>query len=238
MGKLDRYFAEGIGAFLLTLVGSLAVIVFAGGTAIEFGAASLLAIALAHGLILAIIVYSTGHISGAHANPAVTIGFVATGRMKAEEAGRYILSQLAGAGVAGLLIGVLALPNAAAANFGAPLPGAGVSVLSALLFEALFAAILVFVVLSTAADKRSSQGWHGFAIGMTLAVAILAGGYFSGASINPARSFGPALGQAAFGAAGAHMPAVTLLWIYIIGPMIGGVLGALFHRFSIADRKT
>lgn len=237
MGNNDKYLAEMLGALILTFIGSMAVVVFGGGTALESGAAALLAIALAHGLALAIAVYSTGHVSGAHVNPAVTIGFLALGKIKPEEAGKYILSQLAGAGMAGLLVGFLALDSALKASFGAPLPGAGVSVLAAVGFEAILTAMLMFTVLSTAADRRSSPGWHGFAIGMTLAVAILAGGYFSGASLNPARSFGPALAAFAFSPAGWSAPAVTLYWVYAIGPVIGGLLGAFVHRAAVGARK-
>ncbi len=235
-GKNDKYYAEMIGTFLLTFIGSMAVVSFA-GTSLAFGSASLLAIALAHGLALAIAVYAVGHISGAHVNPAVTLGFLVLGKIKLGDAGKYILSQLVGAGFAGLLVGYLALNSSLQAAFGAPLPGQGTSPLLAAMIEIVLTAILVFVVLSTAADKRSTPGWHGFAIGMTLAMAILAGGVFSGASLNPARSFGPALATLAFASAGEPTPAISMLWIYIIGPIIGGVLGAYVHRFTVAAGK-
>ncbi len=235
-GKNDIYYAEMIGTFLLTFIGSMAVVSFA-GTSLAFGAGSLLAIALAHGLALCITVYALGHISGAHVNPAVTVGFLVLGKMKPDEAGKYVLSQLAGAALAGLLVGYLATSQALHANFGAPLPGEGISPTMAVAIEAVLTAILVFVVLSTAADRRATPGWHGFAIGMTLAMAILAGGIFSGASLNPARSFGPAIATFAFSFAGEPTPAISMLWIYIAGPIIGGILGAYVHRFSVSLGK-
>ena len=236
MGKNAKYYAEMIGTFLLTFIGSMAVVSFA-GAGLAFGSASLLAIALAHGLALAIAVYALGHISGAHVNPAVTLGFLVLGKIKPEEAGKYVLSQLVGAGFAGLLVGYLAINPSLMAAFGAPLPGEGVTPQAAILIEAVLTAILVFVVLSTAADKRATPGWHGFSIGMTLAMAILAGGVFSGAWLNPARSFGPALGTLAFSFAGEPVPAISMLWIYIIGPLLGGALGAFVYRFSVAEGK-
>lgn len=232
----SKFYAELFGTFILTFIGSMAVVSFA-GTSLAFGSASLLAIALAHGLALAIAVYAVGHISGAHVNPAVTIGFLVTGRMKSNEAGYYILAQLIGAGIAGLLAGLLASGAAEKAAFGAPLPGEGVSAMAAVGFEIVLTGLLAFVVLSTAADKRATPGWHGFAIGMTLAVAILAGGAFSGASLNPARSFGPALATFAFNTAGQAAPAISLYWIYVLGPIIGGVLAAFLHKMTVAAKK-
>ncbi len=232
----NKFYAEIFGTFILTFIGSMAVVSFA-GTSLAFSSASLLAIALAHGLALAIAVYAVGHISGAHVNPAVTIGFLATGKMKANEAGFYILAQLIGAGIAGLLVGLLASGAAQKAAFGAPLPGDGIPAMVAAGFEVVLTALLVFVVLSTAADKRSTPGWHGFAIGMTLAVAILAGGAFSGASLNPARSFGPALASFAFATAGQATPAISLYWIYVLGPIVGGVLAAFVHKLTVAAKK-
>ncbi|MEM2138425.1 MAG: aquaporin [Candidatus Anstonellaceae archaeon] len=229
----NKFYAELFGTFILTFIGSMAVVSFA-GTLLAFGAANLLAIALAHGLALAIAVYAVGHISGAHVNPAITIGFLATGKMKANEAGYYVFAQLVGAGIAGLLVGLLASGAATSANYGAPLPGNGVAETAALGFEVALTGLLAFVVLSTAADKRSTPGWHGFAIGMTLAVAILAGGAFSGASLNPARSFGPALAAFAFDGTG---QAISFYWIYVLGPMVGGVLGAFLHKMTVAAKK-
>jgi MIP family channel proteins len=229
----NKFYGELFGTFILTFIGSMAVVSFA-GTSLAFGSASLLAIALAHGLALAIAVYAVGHLSGAHVNPAITIGFLATGKMKTDEAGWYIFGQLIGAGIAGLLVGLLASGAAANANYGAPLPGEGVAAMAALGFEIVLTGLLAFVVLSTAADKRATPGWHGFAIGMTLAVAILAGGAFSGASLNPARSFGPALATFAFEGAG---PAISLYWIYALGPIIGGVLAAFLHKMTVASKK-
>ena len=229
----SKYFAEIIGTFLLVFIGSLSVIVY-GGSIGQFGPAGLLAIALAHGLALAIIVYSVGHISGAHVNPAVTIGFAVLGKMQLPQATKYVLCQLLGAAIAGLAVGFLFSAAAQDSAYGAPLPGYGVGPAHAIAIEAIFTGMLVFVVLSTAADKRSSAGWHGFAIGMTLAVAILAAGIYTGGSLNPARSFGPAIAAVAYGTLSS--PALGEYWIYAIGPLLGGIIGALVHRYTIAEK--
>jgi glycerol uptake facilitator protein len=238
MGKdndYSKYFAEAIGGFLLTFIGSLAVIVYGGATIAQFGPASLLAIALAHGLALAIIVYSVGHISGAHANPAVTIGFFALGKITLPEAAKYIVSQLAGAAAAGLALGFMFAKIASAASYGAPLPAASFGTLHAIALEAILTSILMFVVLATAADKRATPGWHGFAIGMTLAAAIIIGGVFTGGSLNPARSFGPAIAAVAFG--DTANAALSSYWIYVIGPVLGGIIGAFGYRYTIAAKS-
>ncbi len=224
----QTYAAEAAGTFLLTFIGSMAVVVYGGGLPLPFGADSLVAIALAHGLALAIAVYALGHISGAHVNPAVTLGFLLVGKIKLPQAAGYLASQFAGAAVAGLAVALLAGSYASSAGFGAPMPAPVISPTQAMAFEAVLTGILVFVVLSTAADKRSAAGWHGFAIGMTLAIAILAGGIFSGGSLNPARSFGPTFASAVF--AGLDSAPVGMLWVYFVGPIIGGLLAAWMHK--------
>ena len=229
----SKYFAEIIGTFLLVFIGSLAVIVY-GSSVAQFGPASLLAIALALGLTLTIIVYSLGYISGAHVNPAVTIGFFALGKMRLPEVVKYVSSQLFGAAIAGLAIGFLFSSAAASGGYGAPLPGASTDSAHAVVIELILTAILMFVVLCTAADRRATPGWQGFAIGMTLAVAIIVGGVFSGGSLNPARNFGPAIAAVAFGAASS--PALADYWIYVVGPVLGGILGALLYRHTVSAR--
>lgn len=230
MGKDNaKYFAEIIGTFLLTFIGSLAVVVY-GSSVAQFGPGSLIAIALAHGLALAIIVYSLGYISGAHVNPAVTIGFFLLGKMSLPESVKYIGSQLLGAAIAGLAIGFIFASSAPGAGFGAPVPGTSTDAVHAVAIELILTAILAFVVLSTAADRRATPGWGGFAIGMTLAAAILIGGVFTGGSLNPARSFGPAIAAVAFG--DTSSPALSSYWIYVVGPVLGGILGALLYRHT------
>ena len=139
-----------------------------------------------------------------------------------------------GAAIAGLAIGFLFSSAAASGGYGAPLPGASTDSAHAVVIELILTAILMFVVLCTAADRRATPGWQGFAIGMTLAVAIIVGGVFSGGSLNPARNFGPAIAAVAFGAASS--PALADYWIYVVGPVLGGILGALLYRHTVSAR--
>lgn len=205
--------AEFLGAFALTFVGAAAILNDMG----------LLVIALAHGLILAVMISATGHISGAHFNPAVSIAMWATGRLPASSTIAYIAAQCAGAVVAALLL-ISAYPAAVwtAAQLGTPAAAAGVGAAQAVLVEVVLTFFLVFVIFGTAVDERGPNHLAGFAIGLTVAADILAGGPVTGAAMNPARALGPALVGGFW----------TLHWVYWVGPVIGGLLAAFtYDRF-------
>lgn len=216
--------AEFIGTFTLIFIGVGAIHNAADPTA----GVGLLGVALAHGLAIAVMVSATGGISGGHLNPAVTFGVLVGGKIKPADAILYWISQLAGGTAAALLL--LAIYGADGRDIvakGTPDLGAGVSVGSGILVELVLTFFLVFVVYGTAVDARAPK-IGGLAIGLTIALDILFGGPLTGGSMNPARTFGPAL---ASGHWNNHL-------VYWIGPMAGGGLaGLIYGRFLISDSK-
>jgi MIP family channel proteins len=221
-----------VGAAIAELVGTF-ILVF-GGTAVAVaailarptagGAYGSLAVALAFGLALAIVVASIGHVSGAHVNPAVTLGMAAAGKFPWNYTPVYIGAQLVGAVLAALATW-LTFGGAGArseARLAATYPAQGVGDLQAFLVEILITFILVFVVMAVATDERAPAAIAPIAVGFALAVGVFIAGPVTGGSVNPARSLGPML------VAGD----LTSVWLYILGPIIGGVLGAvLYDRF-------
>lgn len=210
--SIRHFAAEFIGIFAL---------VFIGGGAIMVGRdqpSSLLSIALAHGLILGIMISATMRISG-HLNPAVTLGFLATRRIEPVMAAVYLVAQLLGAMLAALALRTL-MPEALfdATRGGGQSVAIIITGAQAILLEAIGTFFLVFAVFGTAVDPRGPKV-GGFAIGLTLTVVILAIGPFTGASLNPARTFGPAVVSGSFEG----------LFIYWIGPILGGVAAALLY---------
>jgi MIP family channel proteins len=214
------FVAELIGTFALVFVGAATGIYNAG----------LLAVALAHGLTLAVFAYAFGHISGTHINPAVTFGLALNGTVKWSEAVVYWVAQFVGALLAAFTLGAIAgvvSPEAFAA-------AQTVGILTdnfpyyALAVEALLTFFLVNTVLHTAVAGKGGP-LAGWAIGTTLAIAILAGGPLTGASLNPARTFGPAVvsGSAANG---------MMYLIYFVGPLLGAALAVgVFKLLNTAE---
>lgn len=215
--------AEAIGTFMLCFIGAGAIVTNELADGI-----GLLAVAVAHGLALSIAVSATMNVSGGHINPAVTVAMLATGRIGAPPAAAYIIAQLVGATVAGLAVQVIfsGLPGGAAAiaatGLGTPAPGDGISAGTALLTEGALTFLLLFAIFGTAVDPRAPR-IGGFGIGLTIAADILVGGPISGASMNPARTFGPGL---VGGVWSAH-------WIYWVGPIVGGVIAALIYHHVV-----
>jgi aquaporin TIP len=212
--------AEAIGTFALCFIGILAINVDA--ITGSDGAASLATIAFAHGLTIAVMVAALGHLSGGHFNPAVTAGFMATGRMTPVRGAQYIGAQLAGALLASLLVGWLFGREVVAA--GTPAVADNVRPLGAAVVEVVTTFFLVLVIFGTAVDDRAPKSIYPMAIGLTVALDIMATGPITGAAMNPARAFGPAL---IGGAWDAH-------WVYWAGPILGGIAAAfLQHRFFL-----
>ncbi|MDP2711467.1 MAG: aquaporin [Solirubrobacteraceae bacterium] len=173
------------------------------------------------GLAIMALIYATGHLSGAHINPAVTVAFTLTRHFPRREATTYIGAQLAGAATAG---GILrAIWPDAPGNLGAN--AINVQVSSALATETVLSALLMFVIIAVATDTRASGAAAAIAIGGTVTLNILVGGAVSGASMNPARSFGPALASGAW----------DDFWIWIAGPLAGCALGAAAYQFIRAE---
>lgn len=211
-----RAAAELVGTFALIFVGAGSI-----ATAATIGDPSLIGIALAHGLTIAVMVSAVGHISGGHFNPAVTFGFLVTRRIDARLAAVYWLAQLAGATVAALLLRwILPATTVDRVELGAPALGGGVGAGAGLVLEAILTFFLVWVVFATAADPRGTfKSIAGLAIGLTITADILIGGPLTGAAVNPARAFGPQLVQG-FWSDG---------WIYYVGPLLGGAAAALAY---------
>jgi len=226
-----------VGAAIAELVGTF-ILVF-GGTAVAVaailsrptagGAYGSLAIALAFGLALVIVVASIGHVSGAHVNPAVTLGMAATGKFPWNYVPIYIAAQLVGAVLAALATW-LTFGGAGArseASLAATYPARGVGDLQAFLVEILITFILVFVVMAVATDQRVPAAIAPIAVGFALAVGVFIAGPVTGGAVNPARALGPMVVAGDF----------TSVWLYILGPIIGGVLGALLYDRFMAQTE-
>ena len=199
--------AEFIGTFYLCFPGIAAILANTPAVGANLG---IVGIALAHGLGLSLAIVCFGGISGAHVNPAVTIGFLSTGRIKPGLAIAYIVSQLFGATTAAV----------SAANLGIPLPASWATTGVVLTAEIIMTFLLMTSIFGTAVDERGKAlKIGGFGIGLTVAFDILAGGAVTGASMNPARSFGPAL----------EMNYWTWHWAYWVAPIIGAVLAAQIY---------
>jgi MIP family channel proteins len=199
-------------AFALVFAGCGAIVADA-----EYGGSlGSVGVALVFGLVIMVMVYATGHLSGAHINPAVTIAFTLTRHFPAREAVGYVAAQCLGAAAAALLLAVLWTGQPA--NLGATVPTVGSG--TALVYETVLTAFLMFVIVAVATDTRAVGAAAAIAIGGTVGLDALFGGPVTGASMNPARSFGPAL------AAGEWSD----FWLYVIGPVAGAAIGALAYQ--------
>jgi aquaporin NIP len=209
---IRRAAAEGFGVFALVFAGCGAII----AEAEHPGALGTVGIALVFGLIVMAMVYATGHLSGAHLNPAVTLAFVVTRHFPRTEALAYLAAQLTGALVAAGLLAAI-WPSQPAA-LGATLPTVGIG--SAFAYEVVLTAFLMFVIMAVATDTRAVGAAAAIAIGGTVGLDALFGGPITGASMNPARSVGPAL------VAGE----LHDLWLYVAAPLVGASVGALAYQ--------
>lgn len=208
-----RAVAEALAAFALVFAGCGAIV-----TNAEYdGAIGAVGVSLVFGLIIMVMVYATGHLSGAHINPAVTIAFTLTRHFPARNAVAYIAAQLAGASAGAVLL--LAAWSDKPADLGATVPSVGVG--TAFLYEVALTAFLMFVITAVATDTRAVGAAAAIAIGGTVGLDALFGGPVTGASMNPARSFGPALASGEW----------ADFWVYVIGPVLGASVGALAYQF-------
>jgi MIP family channel proteins len=215
---LRRAVAEAIASFALVFAGCGAIVT----DATREGVLGAGGVAAVFGLVIMVMVYATGHLSGAHINPAVTLAFTLTRHFPPRDAIAYIAAQLAGA-TAGALV-LLALWSAKPAALGATVPSLDAG--AALLYEVVLTAVLMFVIVAVATDTRAVGAAAAIAIGGAVGLDALFAGPLTGASMNPARSFGPAL------AAGEW----TDFWVYIVGPLAGAALGAGAYEFIRAPR--
>ncbi len=214
MSKQAAYIAEAIGTFALTFIGVGAI----------HAGPGLLGVALAHGLAIAVMVSATMHISGGHLNPAVTFGAWVGKKIPTDQAIRYWAAQLIGAIVAAFTC--LMLFGRAVVDDGTPTLHGGIGAVSGIVIEAVLTFFLVFVVYGTAIDPRAPK-IGGLAIGLAIAMDILFGGPFTGASMNPARSFGPALAASEW----------STHYVYWIGPLIGGGFAGWGYKEFLLEKS-
>jgi glycerol uptake facilitator protein len=231
----QKFTAEVIGTAILVFIGagSVPLTVFltagAGGTGID-GTAGLSTISFSFAFAIFAAVYSIGHISGCHINPAVTISLLATRKIDSRTAGGYIVAQLIGAFVgAGLTLIILTGNDPAKLGLGAVSVNANAGLAVGFAAEVIGTAILVFTVFGAAVSGKAPSGFAGLIIGFIVYGIIILVGPITGASLNPARELGPAILGQAIGAA--PVPVEQLLVVYVLGSTVGGVLGAFVYEF-------
>ncbi len=212
--------AELVGTFILVFTG-IAVASAAGlGRPIAGDPYDSLAIALAFGLVLAALVAAVGHVSGAHLNPAVTLGLAATGKFPGRLVAPYVVAQLIGAILAAFATwAILGEPARDEVKLAATYPTAAATIGQALIAEVLVTFVLVFVILAVATDERAPSQAAPLAVGFALFAGVMIAGPISGGAVNPARALGPMI------VAGD----LSSFWLYIVGPIVGGVAAAFLY---------
>lgn len=227
--KFSKFGAEFVGTLVLVLMGcGSAVIAGANGTT----GVGLLGISFAFGLSVVAMAYAIGHISGCHINPAISIGMVVAGRMKASEAVYYIIAQVLGA-IAGAAVLFFIASGKSEYTLSAGLGQNGYaesspqqySLVSGFIAETVFTFIFLLVIFGATSTKNINGGFAGLAIGLSLVLIHIVGIPVTGVSVNPARSIGPGLlvgGQA-----------ISQLWLFIVAPILGAILSAAFWRFIL-----
>jgi aquaporin Z len=226
MTRISAPLAEFLGTFFLCFAGIAAIL---SSTSVVGGGLGIVGIALAHGLALSIAVNAFGGVSGGHCNPAVTAGMLSTGRISPANAAVYVVAQCLGATVAALACkSVFPAEAVAMANLGIPLPAAWATTGTIVTLEFIMTFLLMTAVFGTAVDERGKAvKIGGLGIGLTVTFDILAGGAVTGASMNPARSFGPALVQG-------HWEWHLLYWV---APIAGAVVAAQIYDKLILAKK-
>ena len=230
---MKKYLAELVGTFVLTFLGCGAAVSLGCDTAHVAGTAAVVGTAIAFGLAVVAMAYTIGGISGCHINPAISLGCFLSGRMSAKDCGMYIVFQIIGAILAAAVLGVLAgFDSGLGANGLQTLDEIGkagtVTVTTGLIAEIVLTMIFVLVVLgATSKTNGATNNFAGLAIGLSLILIHLVGIHYTGTSVNPARSIVPALFAAG--------DALNQLWIFIVGPFVGGALAAVIWKIIGCD---
>ena len=242
-----RCLAEFIGTFFLVFMGAGAAAItlmiskgsvppnsFNIGIGALGGLGDWLAIGLAFGLAIAAAIYALGNISGCHINPAVTIALWVVKKFPGRDVGPYIIAQLLGASFASILFAmIVGMGAVTVGGLGATAPFPGIGYLQAILAEMVGTFLLMLAIMGVAVDRRAPSGFAGLIIGLTVAGVIITIGNISGSSLNPARTFGPYLGDALLGGHSLWM----YLPIYIIGPIVGAILAALAYNYMTSEEE-
>ncbi len=224
---MKKYVAEFTGTLFLVFIACGVAAV----SGCKFPEAGYIATALAFGLTIVAMAYSIGNVSGCHVNPAVSIGVCVAGKMSVAECVKYIISQFLGAICGAILLGIcLGSFSALGANgFGGALSnGTTVTAVMAIVVEIILTFAFVLAILGVT-DKKENGAVAGLVIGLTLVVIHLIGIPFTGTSVNPARSFGPALFQGG--------QALAQVWVFIIAPSIGGALAGIFYKLVLKEKQ-
>ena len=212
--------------FVAEFIGTLTLVLFGCGAAVLGGEhVGQLGIALAFGFAIVAMAYGIGAISGCHVNPAVSLGMFVAGRMSARQMVVHWIAQFLGALVgAGILAAIAGTAGGLGQNGWGPGYGGGFSMQAALIFEVVMTALFVIVILGST-SAGAPAGFAGLAIGITLAAIHIVGIQVTGVSVNPARSFGPAVlvgGQA-----------LAQLWLFIVAPLVGALIGGAIYRLKV-----
>ena len=223
---MKKYIAECIGTFVLTFLGCGAAVSLGCGTP-EGGIAAVVGTAIAFGLSVVAMAYTIGGISGCHINPAITLAVTLSGRMSMKDCAMYMLFQVIGAILASaVLAGIMgsAVGDGAVITTATGANSCAFGVTNGLIVEIVLTMLFVLVVLgATAKTNGATNNFAGLAIGLSLILIHLVGIHFTGTSVNPARSIGPAIFEGG--------KALNELWVFIIGPLVGGALAALIWWF-------
>jgi aquaporin NIP len=214
-----RALMEALGTFALVTAGCGAIIT----NTTHAGSIGGVGVSLTFGLVIMVMIYAGGHLCGAHYNPSVTVAFTLARHFPIRDALAYIAAQLIGATAAAFLL--LAAWTSKPAHLGATLPS--VSSGTALAYEIVLTAFLMFVITAVATDTRAVGAAAAIAIGGTVGLDALFGGPITGASMNPARSFGPALASDTWGS----------FWVYVIGPLVGAAIGVFAYQLVRGPRS-
>lgn len=242
---MKRSVAELIGTFILVFFGTGAAIItlmiskgqtppnsFNIGIGTLGGLGDWLAIGLAFGLAITACIYAFGKISGCHINPAVTLALWAVKKFPSSDLAPYMLAQVLGATLASFTLAfILGMGAVNTGGLGATAPFVGIGYLQAILAEAIGTFLLMLVIMGVAVDREAPPGFAGLIIGLTVAGIITTLGNITGASINPARTFGPYLGDLLLGGSNLWM----YFPIYLIGPIAGAVLAAFVYNYLAED---
>ncbi len=225
---MKKYFAELVGTFVLTFLGCGAAVALGCGS----DTASVVGTAIAFGLAVVAMAYTIGGISGCHINPAITLGVFLNGGISAKDCGMYMLFQVIGAILAAaVLAGIVSTADPSAVITTATGANAcSFGVTNGLIVEVVLTTLFVLVVLgATSKTNGATNNFAGLAIGLSLILIHLVGIHFTGTSVNPARSIGPALFQGG--------QAMADLWVFIIGPLVGGALAAFIWKAIAPEKK-